>query len=83
MQNFAGNGARPNMMSFVPKDADDLRSALERLQGDMPVELGPGIDLTTSTVDDLRKLSDLPPNLLFSIPVKSQVNRVTVQKLSK
>lgn len=71
------------MMSFIPKDANDLRAALERLEGDMPVELGPGIDLATSTVDGLRQLTHLPPNLLFSIPVKSQMNRVTVQKLSK
>ena len=70
------------MMRFVPNNADDLRAALEHLSGDMPVEIGPGHDIATGTVDALRRVTDLPPHLSVSIPVKSQVHLVTVQKMT-
>lgn len=65
------------MMRFVPKDANDLRAALERLSGDMPV----GIDIAAGTVDELRRVGLLPTGLLVSIPLKSQVNLVTIERM--
>jgi hypothetical protein len=56
------------MMRYAPQTVGVLRTVLDGLDPDMPVELESGVPLVATTVADLRALAAWPPDLCLIRP---------------
>jgi hypothetical protein len=54
-------------MRYKLQSVDQLRACLDRVSGDIRVEVERGFAVTAESVADLRSLSDLPPGLILVI----------------
>ena len=56
------------MMRYAPQTVGVLRTILDGLDPDMPVELERGVPLVAATVADLRARATWPPGLRLLVP---------------
>ena len=63
------------MMRYAPQTVGVLRTVLDGLDPDMPVELESGVPLVATTVADLRALAACPPGLVSDTPKQSPASR--------
>jgi len=68
-------------MRYRPKSIDALHIALGGLPGKMRVEVDRGIEVSATTVGELRKLTVWPENLVIAIPTGGDPEGVV--KISK
>ena len=60
------------MMRYAPQTVGVLRTILDGLDPDMPVEVERGVPLVATTVADLRALAAWPPDLRLIRPSNPQ-----------
>ena len=71
-------------MRYKPKSTAALEIALGGLPNKMPVELDPGVGVSAKTVDELRKVTAWPENLVITTPHECYPgSAVKVSKASK
>jgi hypothetical protein len=70
------------MMRYAPQTVGVLRTILDGLVADMPVELERGVPLVATTVADLRALEAWPPDLRLIRPSNPRLPEsvVTVER---
>jgi hypothetical protein len=70
------------MMRYAPQTAEVLRTVLDGLDPDMPVELESGVPLVATTVADLRALDAWPSDLCLIRPSNPRLPEsvVTVER---
>ncbi|MFY9839948.1 MAG: hypothetical protein WAK55_26445 [Xanthobacteraceae bacterium] len=70
-------------MHYKAKSIGALHVALGGLPGHMPIETEPGVAVSAKTVDELRKITSWPENLVIITPKENYAESVVkVSKLS-